>query len=113
LDPVIYIAIFLPLFIVFLQQSEQKKVSIKQHILSKKRRKENTIMIELAKSFIGKECLVYTFNSQLAGILKEVSNGALLLENGKNLEIINLDYIIRIREHPTGKNRRKKSVVLD
>lgn len=70
-------------------------------------------MFELAQSFIGKECLIYTFNSQLSGILKEVTSGALLLDNGKTTEIVNLDYIVRIREYPVGKNGKKKSVVLD
>ena len=72
-------------------------------------------MQELAKKFIGKECLVYAFDSnhQFSGVIKEVSDGALLLENGGSLEAINLDFVIRIREYPKNKNGKKKSVVLD
>ena len=72
-------------------------------------------MQELAKKFIGKECLVYAFDSnhQFSGVIKEVSDGALLLENGGALEAINLDFVIRIREYPKNKNGKKKSVVLD
>ena len=72
-------------------------------------------MIELAKKFIDKECLIYAFDSnhQFSGIIKEVTNGALLLENNGTMEAINLDFVIRIREYPKNKNGKKKSVVLD
>ena len=71
-------------------------------------------MYELAQKFIGKECLIYTFNSsQLTGVIKEVNEGALLIEYGGNLEAVNFDYIVRIREYPRKKNGKKKSVILD
>lgn len=71
-------------------------------------------MYELAQKFIGKECLIYTFNSsQLTGTIKEVNEGAILIENGDNLEAVNFDYIVRIREYPRKKNGKKKSVILD
>ena len=71
-------------------------------------------MYELAQKFIGKECLIYTFNSsQLTGVIKEVNEGAILIENGDNIEAVNFDFIVRIREYPKKKNGKKKSVVLD
>lgn len=71
-------------------------------------------MYELAQKFIGKECLIYTFNSsQLTGTIKEVNEGAILIDNGDNLEAVNFDFIVRIREYPRKKNGKKKSVILD
>lgn len=72
-------------------------------------------MVELAKRFIGKECLIYAFDSnrQFEGIIKEVSHGAVLIENKGNTEAINLDFVIRIREYPRNKNGKKKAVVVD
>ena len=72
-------------------------------------------MEELAKRFIDKDCLIYAFDSghQFGGIIREVTNGAILIENEGKLEAINLDFVIRIREYPKGKNGKKKSVVLD
>ena len=71
-------------------------------------------MYELAQKFIGKECLIYTFNSsQLTGVIKEVNAGGILIENGDTLEAVNFDFIVRIREYPRKKNGKKKSVVLD
>ena len=72
-------------------------------------------MLELAKRFLGKECIIYTFNSnQLEGTIQEVSDGAILVNRqDKTAEIVNADFIIRIREHPKKANGKKKSVVLD
>ena len=75
----------------------------------------NTEMKALAKRFIDKECLISSFdgNHQYEGIIKEVTDGAILIEkDGKN-EAVNLDFVIRIREYPKNKNGKKKSVVLD
>ena len=72
-------------------------------------------MKELAKRFIDKECLISSFDSnhQFDGIIKEVTDGAILLEKAGKVEVINLDFVIRIREFPKNKKGKKKSVVLD
>lgn len=100
------------IFIAVLVQNRNKKVWLKQFIKPKKTRGK-TEMLELAKRFIDKECLIYTFNSQITGTIKEVSNGAILVEGVGTVEAVNVDYIVRIREYPRNKNGKKKSVVLD
>lgn len=72
-------------------------------------------MKELAKKFIDKECIIASFdgNHQYDGIIKEVTEGAILIEKDGKLEAINLDFVIRIREYPRNKKGKKKSVVLD
>ena len=72
-------------------------------------------MKELAKKFIDKECIIASFdgNHQYDGIIKEVTEGAILIEKDGKIEAINLDFVIRIREYPRNKNGKKKSVVLD
>lgn len=72
-------------------------------------------MNELAKKFIDKECLIYAFDSnhQFAGTIKEVTDGAILIENAGTTEAVNLDFVIRIREYPRNKKGKKKTVVLD
>ena len=72
-------------------------------------------MKELATKFIGKDCLIYSFDGgrQYEGVIKEVTDGALLLEKDGKVEAINLDFISRIREYPINKKGKKKSVVLD
>ncbi len=72
-------------------------------------------MKELAKRFLDKECVISAFDSshQYEGIIREVTDGAILVEKDGKLEAINLDFVIRIREYPRNKKGKKKSVVLD
>ena len=72
-------------------------------------------MKELAKKFIDKECIIASFdgNHQYDGIIKEVTEGAILIEKDGKIEAINLDFVIRIREYPRNKKGKKQSVVLD
>ena len=67
-------------------------------------------MKELAKRFVNKECVIYSFDSnhQFDGVIKEVTDGAILLEKDGKVEAINLDFVIRIREYPRNKKGKKK-----
>ena len=109
-----YLISFLPiimLFIIIFVTQRNEKLAIK-NILSKKT--EDRQMFELAKNFLDKECIIYTFNSsQYTGIVKAVNEGGLLLEKEGAQEAINFDYVVRIREYPRNKNGKKKSVILD
>ena len=71
-------------------------------------------MKELAAKFTDKDCIIYTFEGhQYMGVIKEVSDGAVLIENEGKPEAINLDFVVRIREYPKNKNGKRKSVILD
>ena len=109
-----YITIFV-MFVVGFVILRNNQCIIAQKAIQNRRSGDKTQMIELAKRFIGKECLIYAFDSnhQFSGIIKEVTDGAILLENNNTLEAINLDFVIRIREYPKNKKGKKKSVVLD
>ena len=115
----LYLCIFLPVIVLYLNRRKQKKHIIKKHIQSKKQSKkhikENEKMIEFVKQFIGVRCIIYTFDTQLNGTIKEVSESgdSILLENGDNIEIVNLEYVTRIRKYPVNKKGKYKSVILD
>ena len=73
-------------------------------------------MKRLAQRFIGKECLVYTMISEsncIKGTLTEVSDSALLMDCNGNLQAVNLEYTVRIREWPRDAKGRKKSFFAD
>lgn len=106
----VYIALFILLFIVIYSGKRDEKIILKQ-IKKMKNKEERAEMTELAKRFIGKECVISTFNSQVVGVIKEVTDGAVLIENNENLEIINIDYIVKIKEYPRNKNGKKKIIV--
>ena len=108
---------FLPiiclLIIIFIMKRDEEMAIVM--LIKKKFSKEAGQMKELAQKFIGKECIIYTFNSQqLDGTVTEVTNGALVLvrkDGGE--EAVNLDFVFRIREYPRKKNGKKKDVVID
>lgn len=105
---------WLPLFLLLYFQW-QRRAQMLRHIINKqKHKKERMNMIELAKRFIGEDCLIYTVNSQVEGVIEEVTEGGILISNaGKNQDLINLDYVIRIRKYPLNKNGKRKSAVWD
>ncbi len=105
-----YIPIIMLFVIIFITQRNEKAVL--KNIINK-RKTEDTQMYELAQNFIDKECIIYTFNSQLTGIIKQVNEGGILLEKSDAIEAVNFDFIVRIREYPKNKKGKKKSVILD
>lgn len=105
-----HIVIFIAIIITFtLLQNRQAVIARK--IIKKRKMENNTEMKELVKRFIDKECVISAFDSnhQFDGIIKEVTDGAILLEKNGKTEAINLDFVIRIREYPRNKKGKKKS----
>lgn len=70
-------------------------------------------MVELAKRFLEKECVIDTIEHQVIGVIEEVSEGAILLKTESGMQMLNLDFVERIREFPRNKKGKKKSVILD
>ncbi len=114
MTPTTYIPIIV-LFLVIFLFLRNRNAAIARKVIKKRYQGDNKEMIELAKRFIGKDCLIYSFdgNRQFQGVIKEVTDGAILVENGGTTEAINLDFVIRIREYPKDKKGKRKSVVLD
>ena len=105
------IVLFIILYILYCN----RRSVIARQIIKKRKAGGNTEMKELAKRFIDKECVISSFdgNHQYEGVIKEVTDGAILVEKNGKMEALNLDFVIRIREYPKKKNGKKKSVVLD
>lgn len=55
--------------------------------------------------------MIYSFNDnhQFEGIIKEATDGAILIEKDEKIEAINLDFVIRIREYSL--NKKEKSLL--
>lgn len=115
MSPATYIPIIVLWIIIFIMFSNRRKAVIIRKIIEKRKIGGNAEMKELAERFIEKECIIYSFDSshQYEGIIKEVTDGAILVEKDGKVEVINLDFVIRIREYPKNKKGKKKSVVVD
>jgi len=114
LNPSAYIPIIVLCIVLYILRRKRRAV-IAQQIIKKRKMEGNNEMKELAKRFMDKECLISSFDSghQFEGIIREVSDSAILVEKNGTVEAINLDFVIRIREYPKNKKGKKKSVVLD
>lgn len=111
MNPSTYILLILPIIISLITSSRNRKAVIAGKIIEKRKTEGNTEMIELAKKFIGKDCIIYSYDSshQYQGTIKEVSDSAILIEEKGVTEVLNLDFIIRIREYPKNKNGKRKA----
>ncbi len=113
-----YLWIIVILMIYLCIRKERQTAAVTRQIQNRrKQNKEILVMKEIAKQFIGEECIIYTITSNggsIQGIIKEIDDGGMIIENASGeREIINLDFVTRIREYPRKKNGKKKSVVLD
>lgn len=75
----ILLALFLLVIIPWIMR--QRRLAAVRHILNqKKQNKENSEMKELAKRFIGEECIIYTITSNdgsVQGVIKEIDDGGM------------------------------------
>ena len=109
----IWKAVFLLIILPMLERLRRRNAIIKHVLYNKKRNKENNIMKELAKLFIGLECIVYTVTGSdgiVKGTIKDVADDGIIIERGDGIEAVNLDYVTRIREWPRNANGKKKAI---
>ena len=70
--------------------------------------------MEMMKRFIDKEVIITTLHndySTLEGFVREVNENWLVIETvNKGLDMVNIEYIIRIREYPRKPNGKKKQI---
>lgn len=110
--------LFFPLLLLFLIlfiMRRNRQTAVAKKIIKKRKTEGKSKMNELAKRFIDKQCLIYAFDSnfQFEGVIKEVTDGAILVEKDGKIEAINLDYVIRIREYPKNKKGKRIGLVVD
>lgn len=104
----IYCCAILPI-IILLSHKRRKNLIILKKI--KKSKGEITEMVELAKRFIDKDCIIYSFDgSQQYGTIKEVTDNAILIEEKGELIAVNLEFIAKIKEYPKNKKGKRKSI---
>lgn len=100
-----------------IRKRRKSVVAVLQIQKQRKQNKEILAMKELAKQFIGKECIVYVIASDdvyIRGVIKEIDDdGMVIVRKSGEQEIVNLDFVTRIREYPRKKNGKKKEIVLD
>lgn len=86
MNPSTYIPIIILWIIIFYVIFRNRRAVVARQIIKKRKLEGNTEMKELAKRFIDKECLISSFDSnhQFEGVIKEVSDSAILVEKERN-----------------------------
>ncbi len=92
-----YIAIFLILFVILMQQRDRKRLTSARRIIANKKKGDRKMTI-LLNGFEGKEVTLYTLNDSVTGRIVEINDGWVKIDSGKEVSTVNLDYVIRVRE---------------
>ncbi|MEG2054436.1 MAG: hypothetical protein RR052_05780 [Oscillospiraceae bacterium] len=98
--PCVIIAILL--FFVAMKQKNKNEITdyfIVAYITRKKKRGVRE-MAKLIESCIGRECIISTFQGNVQGTVQSVEGNWVLVANGSDSEVINLDFICRIKALP-------------
>ena len=98
-----YFLPFIIILIFLLLERRKQKIAVTHHNIKKKRKDIHT-MKELAKQFMGKECIIYTIADNFGNI--QGNDTGLTVEDKQGLQAVNLDYVLRIREYPRKKNKK-------
>lgn len=105
----LYVLVIIPLI------TRRRRIAAVRHVLKKKKHnKESNAMKELAKQFIGKECIIYTVTGTdpaIKGTIREVTDGGIIVEKKDGAEAVNLEYVTRIREWPRNTKGKKKPIL--
>ncbi len=67
-------------------------------------------MKEILQSLINKDCHITTIKSECVGIIKEVTDTAVVIENYNIRTIINIEFIITVKEVPLNKKGKRKAI---
>ena len=113
MNPAYYSCFIMVIVLLLVILPAQRNERYAAAVARRQRQRRNTNMAAMVEEFIGKECILYTLNSQVTGTVRAVNDGWVSVESGSGTEALNLDFIIRVREYPRNKNGKKKSVVLD
>lgn len=92
-----WIAIYIPLFIIFIAAYRRKKHTVLSHI--RKRKRGFTMTNELLRTYMSKKCKISTgsMDNSITGTLKELNDNWLKVETAKGIELVNIDYIQKIK----------------
>lgn len=100
------------LLIIIPRRKRMKIAAVKIQQKKRMKRKDRSAMNEIIKNYIGKDCIIYNMNGeQITGIITSAVDGWITVQepSKEDVQAINLDYVIRVREFPYDKNGKRKS----
>lgn len=104
----IYFLLLAVIFLIYLPQKRKRKYVANRWLLKNSTANERgrIAMKELAERFIGKDVYIKLLEGTADGVVKEVTDSGIVLENKNGIQIVNLSYIIKLREFPYKNGKR-------
>lgn len=113
MNPAIYSSFF-SLFILFvIIYLNRRKTDKLVRILRNRKKRGIVKMSDVLNRYIGKDCVVYVSTgnySAIEGTVTEIKDNWIVVKTKDGDEVINFDYVIRVKEHPVNKNGKKKTI---
>lgn len=102
--------IIVALILIYFPRKKRRRFIVSQKKLKnkilRKDMKEKNIMKELAQRFIGKDCYIKLLEGSADGFVKDVTESGIMLEKEGQIQVVNLDYVMKIQEYPYKKGKR-------
>lgn len=96
--------LFVLVFLIYIPR-KKRRTYITNRIITEKG-SGSAVMKELAERLIGKDVYVKLLEGTADGVITEVTDSGMVLENKNGLQIVNLNYIMKIREYPYKNGKR-------
>ena len=107
----IWLVVLAWIFLLYLLRKRRRKSAAIRHVKyrknSEQRRKDIAIMKELLSRFMEKDVYIKLLDGHADGVVKEVSDNGVVLENKDGLQIVNLEYVLKVREYPYKNGKRE------
>lgn len=100
-----YTLVFFILLLFFLIRSRRKTTVRLRLIRKRKQKKERTVMNELLKQYVGKNCIIYSLEDfvNTTGVITSLNEPWMEVETKNGKKLINTEYVLRIEEKPEKK----------
>ena len=110
----VYFILLVALFLIYMPRKRKRRYIANRRIvknrIADKKGIGREIMRELAERFVGKDVYIKLLEGTADGIIREVTDSGIVLESNGNAQVVNLDYVITIREYPHNKNGKREAI---
>lgn len=109
----IYSTFFTLIVLFVIIVNNRRKVAKIISVLRKRKKRGIFKMSDVLNRYIGKDCVVYVSTgnySAIEGMVIEIKDNWIVVKTKDGDEVINFDYVIRVKEHPVNKNGKKKTI---
>lgn len=110
----VYFILFVAIFLIYLPRKKKRRYAANRQMLKNKIADKKgigrEIMRELAERFVGKDVYIKLLEGTVDGVISEVTDSGIVLENNGNAQVVNLDYVMTIREYPHNKNGKRAAI---